>query len=227
MTLSSATLILYVQFGNSLVSLVSVWFAAGTNQGNGKCPRFLRLKFEPNWRTTCSPLESCDYTGFCRITDTPVFSGPAERRLSLASTTSAVLSVSLSQQRSQPEAHWEAAAAALSKVQASWARGEFPAIMSETSWDERQKRRNQERAHALNGELRRNPPLPIHLAIESGDHTPIKKTHLGHSSRVYAFRLLRKDSTEKLCSDSLFFSKYTRINFLLYLLLAFYRFFPV
>ena len=58
------------------------------------------------------------YSGFCRITDTPVFSGPAERRLSLASTTSAVLSVSLSQQRSQPEA-LEAAAAALSYAQQS------------------------------------------------------------------------------------------------------------
>ena len=60
------------------------------------------------------------YSGFCRITDTPVFSGPAERRLSLASTTSAVLSVSLSQQRSQPEAlEAAAAAAALSYAQQS------------------------------------------------------------------------------------------------------------
>ena len=31
------------------------------------------------------------------------------------------------------------------------------------------------RERTLNGELRRQTPLPIHLAIESGDHTPIKK----------------------------------------------------
>ena len=42
------------------------------------------------------------------------------------------------------------------------------------------------RERCLNGERRRQTPLPIHLVIESGDHTPIKKTHLGHSSRLYA-----------------------------------------
>ena len=170
MTLSSATLILAMS-NLEKVSLVSVWSSAVVEKTKSNRLCFLRQKFKPNWcRTT---LFICKITvflrcvvisEFCRITDTPVFSGPAERRLSLASTTSAVLSVSLSQQRSQPEA-LEAAAAALSYAQQSpsWARGEFPAIMSE----QRQKRRNL-RESAANGVWRRDSPLLIHLAIESG-----------------------------------------------------------
>ena len=45
------------------------------------------------------------------------------------------------------------------------------------------------RERTLNGESTHQTPLPIHLAIESEDHsTDKKKTHLGHSSRVYAFQ---------------------------------------
>ena len=110
---------------------------------------------------------------FCRITDTPVFSGPAERRLSLASTTSAVLSVSLSQQRSQPEAVEAAAAAASAQQSPSWAEGEFPAtIMSELPSG---KSGGIGRERTLNGELTHQTPLPIHLAIESEDHSTDKK----------------------------------------------------
>ena len=123
--------------------------------------------------------------------------GPAERRLSLASTTSAVLSVSLSQQaavsaRSSVEAAAAAANAApqrsatLSSAKSKLSKRRIPSHNVRGDELVGGKSGGIRRERCLNGERRRQTPLPIHLVIESGDHTPIKKTHLGHSSRLYA-----------------------------------------
>ena len=62
---------------------------------------------------------------------------------------------------------------ALSKVQQSWAEGEFPAtIMSELPSG---KSGGIGRERTLNGESTHQTPLPIHLAIESEDHSTDKK----------------------------------------------------
>lgn len=122
--------------------------------------------------------------------------GPAERRLSLASTTSAVLSVSLSQQAAvSARSSVEAAAAGNAAPQRSATLSSAKSKLSKRRIPSHNVRGDElvggksggiRRERCLNGERRRQTPLPIHLVIESGDHTPIKKTHLGHSSRLYA-----------------------------------------
>jgi hypothetical protein len=129
--------------------------------------------------------------------------GPAERRLSLASTTSAVLSVSLSQQAAVSARSSVEAAAAVPPPPTPRLSAQLRSATLSSAKSKLSKRRipshnvrgdelvggksgGIRRERCLNGERRRQTPLPIHLVIESGDHTPIKKTHLGHSSRLYA-----------------------------------------
>ena len=88
---------------------------------------------------------------------------------------------------------------ALSKVQQSWAEGEFPAtIMSELPSG---KSGGIGRERTLNGESTHQTPLPIHLAIESEDHsTDKKKRTLDTVQESTHSRLLRKESTLNLFS---------------------------
>ena len=114
--------------------------------------------------------------------------GPAERRLSLASTTSAVLSVSLSQQAAvSARSSVEAAAAGNAAPQRSATLSSAKSKLSKRRIPSHNVRGDElvggksggiRRERCLNGERRRQTPLPIHLVIESGDHTPIKKRTL-------------------------------------------------
>ena len=187
MTLSSATLILS-KSNLEKVSLVSGWWCAVVEKMSNRLS--LRHKLKPNWCWTTlfflndHCIFSWDVLWFFQTEFLSNYGYPSVFGACRTATKSCIDNecsfVSQSQQsaavsaRSSTERQQQSQQQlALSKVQQSWAEGEFPAtIMSELPSG---KSGGIGRERTLNGESTHQTPLPIHLAIESEDHSTDKK----------------------------------------------------